>query len=141
MDRISNQPLSTEYAHIDGNEKRCYGYTTLILSVYHPILMKQVELAVMECEGETTKSIMTFWNLIDKAMKEEYGENERFNPYAIISDEAGAFWRAVMDHFPEDITANSVSCEFHYKENVIKHSRAFGELHIFRHLILKEKSV
>jgi len=124
MDRKSGKPLSSEYAFIDGFEKRCPGFTTIILSCYHPVLMKQVQLALMECEGESAENVSTFWQLIDECLTKLCGEETKFNPTGIMSDEAGSFWKAAKEHFPDDVIANSVSCEFHFKENVNRHSNA-----------------
>ena len=45
--------LSNEYFYIDGKWNRCKDFPTVTLSVYHPVLRKQVPLFIMECEGET----------------------------------------------------------------------------------------
>lgn len=140
MDCFGDKVLSTEYAHIDGKENRCLHFTTLVLSVYHPILRKQIPLAIMECEGESTIAVKKFWQLVDKALSEKFNKPEKFNPCGLISDEAGAFWKAASETFHPDIVANSISCEFQFKENVNRHSRALGNK-IFSYLsfILKGK--
>ncbi|KAJ7391539.1 hypothetical protein OS493_017233 [Desmophyllum pertusum] len=38
MDRQRNNPLIEEYCHLDGNHKRCAGYKTITLWLYHPFL-------------------------------------------------------------------------------------------------------
>ena len=42
IDRDKNYYLSSTYAYFDGNEKRVSKMTTLSLSLYHPLLRKQV---------------------------------------------------------------------------------------------------
>ena len=41
--------LSNEYCYIDGKWNRCKDFPTLTLSVYHPMLRKQVPHFIMEC--------------------------------------------------------------------------------------------
>lgn len=128
MNRNKSSPLSCEYVCIDGFEKRCPGFTTLIVSVYHPVLRKQIKLVVMECEGETSKNVALMWQMIDEALAKIYGIDVRFEPMGIICDEAGAFWKANKAHFPVEVLDNSVSCEFHFKENVNRHANLYSKL-------------
>lgn len=93
-------------------------------NIISAILQKQIPLVIIEAESEFHKCITTFWGLIvDKAL-EEYGK-EKFNPFGLISDEAGAFWKSAIDHFNKETFSNSVSCEFHLKENINKHAKNF----------------
>lgn len=123
MNKTNGHTLSKEYAHIDGKVNRCPGFTTITLSVFHAILQKQIPLVIMEAESESHKCITTFWDLVDKAL-EEY-RKEKFNPFGLISDEAGAFWKSDIDHFNKETISNNVSCEFHLKENINKHAKNF----------------
>ena len=120
MNKLGNHILSKEYGHIDGKVDRCPGYCTITLSVFHPILQTQIPLVIMEAESESSKCISKFWSLTNKALW-DYGKH-KFNPFALISDESGAFWKAALENFDEDTIANSVSCEFHFKDNVNKHA-------------------
>lgn len=128
MNRHGNKILSTQYAHIDGKERRCSHFTTITLSVYHPTLLKQIRLATMECEGESAVNITKFWKLVNEALAEKFDDSVTFDPWGLMSDEAGAFWKSAIDNFHHEVIANSVSCEFHFKENVNKHSRALGKI-------------
>ena len=47
--------LANEHCHIDGKWNRCKDFPTVTLSVYHPVLRKQVTLFIMGCEGETAE--------------------------------------------------------------------------------------
>ena len=38
MDRQGSNPLGEEYCHLDGNHKRCAGFKTITLWMYHPFL-------------------------------------------------------------------------------------------------------
>ena len=132
MDRNGDSSLSIEYAFIDGNEKRCPGFSTIILSCYHPVLMKQLRLATMECEGENSENIKLFYTILDEALKSIYGGETKFNPVGIMSDEAGAFWKASY-HFPKEIRDNSVSCEFHFKQSVNRHADVLSKFFTYNY--------
>ena len=49
MTRCKNHYLSNAFAYFDGNEKRTKRMTVLTLSMYHPLLRKQIILATMDC--------------------------------------------------------------------------------------------
>ena len=49
MTRGKNHYLSNVFACFDGNEKRTKRMTVLTLSMYHPLLRKQIILATMDC--------------------------------------------------------------------------------------------
>ena len=124
MNKAGEHSLNKEYAHVDGKENRCPGFTTVSVSMYHSLMQRQVPLAIMEAESERCACISKFWSLLDKALVSM--NMSPFNPFGLISDEAGAFWNAAIAHFDEETIANSVSCEFHFKENVVKHTAKFG---------------
>ena len=52
IERDKNNYLCSIYAYFDGNEKRLSEMTTLSLSIYYPLLRKQILLATMHCETE-----------------------------------------------------------------------------------------
>ena len=68
IDRDKNNYLSSTYAHFDGNEKRVSKMATLSLSLYHPLLRKQILLATMHCQSENKENSETFWNLWNEAL-------------------------------------------------------------------------
>ena len=61
--------MSNEYCYIDGKWNRCKDFPTITLSVYHPVLRKQVPLFIMECEGETAESYTKFFYLINDSLR------------------------------------------------------------------------
>ena len=119
MDRNSDTVLSKEYCHFDGKVNRCPGFTTLTASVYHPTLRRMITLATMETEGESEECVTIFWKEMDRVIKQESGNPDAsFNPYGVMTDEAGGIWSSLKKHFPDDVFKNSVSCEFHYLQSV-----------------------
>ena len=65
--------LSKEFCCFDGKVNRCKGLVTLTASVYHPILRKQVILASMECESESTETVALFWSLFNEMLSKVTG--------------------------------------------------------------------
>ena len=49
MDTDGDHFMDEEYGHFDGNHKRVKAFVTLIASVYHPLLQKQVILVTLKC--------------------------------------------------------------------------------------------
>ena len=70
----------------------------------------------MEATRESYRNIKTCWNILDEA--EEKAKS--FNPFGIVSDEARAFQKSALEYFDQETNQDSVSCEFHSKENVIR---------------------
>ena len=65
--------LSNEYCYNDGKWNRCKDFPTVTLSVYHPVLRKQVPLFIMECEGETVECYTKFFSpLSTKQLKKSF---------------------------------------------------------------------
>lgn len=60
MDKEGDHFLKSEF-YFDGKYKRCRDFVTLTASVYHPLLRKQITLAVMEAETEDTENTGLFW--------------------------------------------------------------------------------
>jgi hypothetical protein len=60
MNRDGDHFLNEEYCFFDGKQKCCRNFTTLTASVYHPLLKKQIPLAVMETEAEDSSCISLF---------------------------------------------------------------------------------
>ena len=90
--------MSQHYAHFDGNEKVISKMTVLILSVYHPLLYKQIPLATMDCKNENKESAEFFWKIWIKVLQEFNGEM-KFNPIGIIIDEKSYNWNAIKKAF------------------------------------------
>ena len=72
--------MCTEYCHFDGKVKPLHW-------VYHPTLKKMVKLAVMKAVGEAEEHVATFWNELNKVIKEVSGNPEAsLNPYGFMLD-------------------------------------------------------
>ena len=93
IDRDKKNYLSSTYAYFDGNEKRVSKVTTLSLSLYHPLLHKQILLATMRCESENKENSETFWNLWNEALSSGLEERYMFNPAGLMLDEKGLNWK------------------------------------------------
>ena len=55
--------------------------TVFILSVYHPLLLKQIPLTTMDCESKNKENKELFWEIWSEAMQEAEFE---FNPIRIM---------------------------------------------------------
>ena len=95
IDRDKNNHLSSTYAYFDGTEKRFSKMTTLSLSLYHPLLRKQILLAAMHCESENKENLETFWNLWNEALSSGLEERYMFIPAGLMLDEKGSNWNAI----------------------------------------------
>lgn len=91
MDKHGQHYLNEEFCYFDGKRKRCKGLVTLTASLYHPLLRKQIPLAIMETESEDTKSVALFWTLFNEALaKVSCNGKVSFNPIGFCTDMAGA---------------------------------------------------
>ena len=81
--------MSNEYCCIDGKWNRCKDFPTLTLSVYRPVLHKQVPLFIMECEGEIAETYTKFFYVINGSIA-KVAPRKGFDPMAgFMTDEAG----------------------------------------------------
>lgn len=116
--------LSKEYCCFDGKVNRCKGLVTLTASVYHPILHKQVILASMECESESTETVALFWSLFNEMLSKVTGvQGFIFNPRGWCSDMAGSNLQGIKQVFVEDALQKVKGCEFHFKQCRNRHAR------------------
>ena len=124
MDREGDHFLHEEFCFFDGKRKRCKGYVTLTASVYHPLLRRQITLAVMESESENTENVTLFWNLFNEVLaKVSKDQSTRFNPVGWCTDMAGANLAGIANVFGEEGKSRIKSCEFHFKEHRNKMAR------------------
>ena len=120
--------LMGEEAYFDGAHKRCAGFKTLALFVYHPGMRKILRLASMEVRAENTLHISLFWKLFNQMLSQIKGHTTEFNPKAIMVDEAGANFCGVREAFGVEFCMQKVvSCQLHFKKDVIKHSNKIPE--------------
>ena len=81
MDKNGDHFLKEEYCFFDGKCKWCRGFVTLTVSVYHPLLRKQIPLAVMEAVSVGSENIALFWTLFNQIIQKYSGnKNYKFNP-------------------------------------------------------------
>lgn len=69
MDRGETGLLNDQYCYADTTHKRCPGFKTLTLWVYHPLLRKLVKLATLECLTDDTDAFVQFWTLFNEVWK------------------------------------------------------------------------
>ena len=106
--------MSNEYCYIDGKWNRCKDFPTLTLSVYHPVLRKQVPLFIMECEGETAESYTKFFYLINECMA-KVAPGKGFDPIAgYMADEAGGLQVGLVRVYGSSVLEKLKTCEFHF---------------------------
>ena len=79
-----------DHCFFDGKKKHCRNYTTLTASVYHPLLKKQISLAIMKTEAEDSQCITLFWTLFQEALGKVTSTTNVFNPSGWSTDMAGA---------------------------------------------------
>lgn len=83
MNREGDHFMKDEYCYFDGKVKRCKNFVTLTASTYHPLLERQVVLAVMEAERELLKTLSYFGCYL---MKLSVRRQEQKIPYLFQSD-------------------------------------------------------
>ena len=106
--------LSKEFCCFDGKVNRCKGLVTLTVSAYHPILRKQVILASMDCESESTETVALFWSLFNEMLSNVTGvQGFMFNPRGWCSDIAGSNLREIKQVFGDDALQKVKGCEVH----------------------------
>ena len=110
-------PSQEEPAYFDGMHKRCTGWKTLTLWVYHSASRKLLRLATMEVKGETSENVALFWRLFNEVLAEVKGEpGYQFNPCGWITDEAGATFNGIGMVYGQEALQKSYSCRFHYTQ-------------------------
>ncbi|CAB3991211.1 Hypothetical predicted protein [Paramuricea clavata] len=119
--------LNKEYCFFDGKNKRCRNYTTLTASVYHPLLKKQIPLAVMETEAEDSRCVTLFWTLFQELLTKATTSTCTFNTTGSSTDMAGANLVGIRDVFGSEALKRVKTCEFHFKQNRNKKARELDE--------------
>ena len=87
MDRNGEHFLKDEYCFcfvflfFNGKFKRCRNFVILTASIYHPLLKRQIPLAVMEAEQESSENIALFWSLFNDGLQKVTEDDKTlFNP-------------------------------------------------------------
>ena len=109
--------LSKEFCNFDGKVNRCESLVTITACVYHPILRKQVILANMECESESTETVSLFWSLFRGILRKVTEQPDyKFSPRGWCSDMAGSNFQGLKIVFGEVAVEKVKGCEFHFKD-------------------------
>ncbi len=121
MEKKGEHFLKDEYCFFDGKRKRCRGFVTLTASVYHPLLRKQIPLAIMDAAREDSENIELFWTLFNEILQKVSGRKDyKFDPIGFCTDMAGANFAGITRVFGSEMKSSIKSCEFHFKEQVNK---------------------
>ena len=97
-----------------GKLKTCRNFATHKTSVYHPLLKRQIPLAVMEAEQESSENIALLWSLFNEGLQKVTGDGKMvFNPQGWCTDMAGARMNGLWQVFGDDALSRIKSCEFH----------------------------
>ena len=109
---------TAEFCFFDGKRKRCRGFVTLTASVYHPLIRKQITVAVMESESKNTENVTLFWKLFNVLLaKVSKDVTRKFDPIGWCTDMAGANMAGIFKVFGEEVKSRIKLCEFHFKEH------------------------
>ena len=125
LNRESNPFLSSCYLYFNANENHTKNMTVFTLSIYHPLLQKQIQLATMDCEKEdriNAKNVFATWN---EALL-EFQEWLTFDSTGVILDERGSNWNAIKEFYGEEFLNRCLSCEFHFKQSVNRRLKSSG---------------
>ena len=111
-----------------GTFKRRPGFITLAAHVYVELLRKIVKIATMECESESTETIIIFWSLLNEVLEKFTSKKGyKFNPVGWAVDEHGGNWASIRAIYGEEsVNERTVSCEFHFKQSIVCHARHLG---------------
>jgi hypothetical protein len=80
-----------------------YDPDSKLISVYHPLLQKQIPIAIMEAEGEKTENVELFWYLFMNEAISKISENTSFNPIGWCTDMSGALISGIFATYLEKI--------------------------------------
>jgi hypothetical protein len=118
----------TNTAFFDGTFKRCPGFVTLGAHVYVELLRKVIKIATMECESESTETMIIFWSLLNEVLETFTGKKGyKFNPVGWAVDEHGGNWASVRAVYGEEaVNERTVSCEFHFQQSIVRHAKHLG---------------
>jgi hypothetical protein len=128
LDSTKDTVLSKEYIHVDATHTRCKDFQTLTLWVYHPVMRKLLQLAIMDIEKENTTNLVQFWSTLNEMLQKVSGDPTYvINPTGFVVDEHHANWNSIRSVFGEDAIKRVVSCEFHFKQSIQRHAKGFGD--------------
>ena len=79
-DTDGNHFMHEEYCCFDGNHKRVKAFVTLTASFYHPLSLKQVILATINCKHEGSNYVAEFWREFNDAYRKVNTTEKKFSP-------------------------------------------------------------
>ena len=123
----SNSILANEFCCFDGKVHRTKAFTTLTATLYHPLLQRQIPLAVMEGNSEDSENIERFCRIFNQAFKEASYCEQKFMPRGWTTDMATANFSGLEHKYREDVRNKIKGCEFHFRTSLSKHSSMLGE--------------
>jgi len=86
-------------------------------------MRKLLCLASVLGEKEDTCTLKLFWSTLIKMLSSHSGIDFKFNPCGLVADEHHANWLSISSIFGESAISKTVSCEFHFKQSVERHSK------------------
>jgi hypothetical protein len=115
--------LNNCFAHVDAKHDRVINMKTITLWTYHPTVRRILRIAVMDVSCENAENLVLFWTILNDMLKEVSGDAMYiFNPRGWVVDENSANWQSIQTVFGANAIKRTVSCEFHYKQSLQKHS-------------------
>ena len=127
MNQGSGHFLEDEHCFFDGKSGKLKHYKTLTLSVYHPLLRKQIALAIMDCPSENTPNVQLFFELVNECMQKVSGDKGKmFNPLGICTDMAGCNRQGLVNVYGNSFLKKFTACAFHFKNCRNRHRMKLG---------------
>ena len=80
----------------------------------------------MGCSGESLENMSEFWAIFNQALSDYKGTPYIFNPLGWSTDNSEAISSGIKEVFGSDALLRVKSCEFHFKDIVIKKSNKFN---------------
>jgi hypothetical protein len=117
MDCKKGGLFSAESVYFDGMHSRVKGYKSLTLWFHNPVVRKLQRLATMETKREDTVAVAQFFTTLNRLLTDVNGKTTRFNPAAIMVDEAGANFAGLEQIYGEEVKTKVFGCQFHFLQN------------------------
>ena len=83
MHSRSGHYLNNEFCYFDGKVGRVKYFITLMASVCHTLLKRQITLATMECKHKDSRHVKLLWNLYNDAYKEVNNTPLKYEPVMV----------------------------------------------------------
>ena len=122
--------LQQEDAFFDGSHSRCTGFVALGLWVHHTSMRKVFRLVSMEVKSESTENLVLFWRMVNEMLQKvgKKGDQYKFNPKFLMTDEAGAHFQALRIVFGDSwVKEKCITCQWHFLNSVNEKIHHIGE--------------